>query len=104
MMRECPSGEDHIMKFRHLLTAGTSALVLAACGAPNRGYESSPAMAPEAAMKMAEPMYATEESATGGEGASDGSVQPGQEQYIAYMHSIGMCHPGKAIGPRLEIG
>jgi hypothetical protein len=102
MMREYPSGEDHFMKIRHLLAAGTSALVLAACGAPNRDYASSPAMAPEAAMKMAEPMYAAEESAIGGEGANDGTVQQGQEQYIAYMHSIGMRLPVKAIEPTMQ--
>ena len=90
------------MKFRHILAAGTSAILLAACGAADRASESNPAMAPpapEMAMKMADGTYAAEEQATGGEGASGEAVA---QQYIAYMHSIGMRLPVKSIEPTMQ--
>ncbi len=50
------------------------------------------------AMKMADQAYAEEESA-GGEAAPDA---PGAVQYIAYVHSIGLRIPVKAIEPAMQ--
>ncbi|MBA3068567.1 MAG: DUF4349 domain-containing protein [Hyphomonas sp.] len=90
------------MKFTHLLTAGASAIMLAACGASDRSYESSPSMAPpapEMAMKMADAVSEREESISGGAGAEGEAVA---QQYIAYIHSIGMRLPVKAIEPTMQ--
>ncbi|MFN3912616.1 DUF4349 domain-containing protein [Hyphomonas sp.] len=89
------------MKLRHLLAASTSALLLGACGAADRSYESSPSMAPpapEMAEKMDSAIY-TEESASGGEAAPEA---PGAVQYIAYAHAIGLRIPVKAIEPTMQ--
>lgn len=91
------------MNLRFSLTAAAaSILVLAACGASDRAYESSPAMAPPPeAVKMADASYAAaEESADGGSAAPE--APPGSVQYIAYIHSIGMSLPVQAIEPTLQ--
>jgi hypothetical protein len=89
------------MKIRLWIIAATSALALAACGASDSAYESRPSMAPaapEMAMKMANTDGVMEESerdrAAPGEAAT--------EQYIAYMHSIGMRLPVKTIEPTMQ--
>jgi len=88
------------MNIRLWLAAAASALALAACGS-ERAYDSSPSMAPpapEMAMKMAEADYAMEESADQGAGSGEAAAQ----QYIAYMHSIGMRLPVKTIEPTMQ--
>jgi hypothetical protein len=85
------------MKFRVSLAAAASAILLAACGASDRAYESSPAMAPPAP-EMLEKMVGAEDAA-GGEAAPEA---PGGVQYIAYSHSVGMRLPLKAIEPTLQ--
>lgn len=87
------------MKTRFAILGAVSALALAACGGPG-GYDSRPSMAPapmEAAKMAEEEMVYAEASESSG-----GSVQPGHEQYIAYMHSIGMRLPVKAIEPTMQ--
>ena len=60
------------MKFRVSLAAAASALLLAACSASDRAYESSPAMAPPPeAMKMADAPMEEAVAAEGGEAAPE---------------------------------
>ncbi len=88
------------MKFRVSLAAAASAIMLAACGASDRAYESSPAMAPPPeAMKMADAPMEEAVAAEGGEVAPDTA---GAVQYIAYSHSIGLRIPVAAIEPTMQ--
>lgn len=84
-----------------MAAAAASVFALASCGASDRAYESSPAMAPPEAAKMADATYAAaEESAEGGSAAPEAPA--GSVQYIAYIHSIGMSLPVQAIEPTLQ--
>lgn len=88
------------MKFRVSLAAAASAIMLAACGASDRAYESSPAMAPPPeAMKMADAPMEEAVAAEGGEVAPDTA---GAVQYIAYSHSIGLRIPVAAIEATMQ--
>ena len=88
------------MKFRVSLAAAASAILLAACGASDRAYESSPAMAPPPeAMKMADAPMEEAVAAEGGEAAPETA---GAVQYIAYSHSIGLRIPVKSIEPTMQ--
>lgn len=89
------------MKFRVSLAAAASAILLAACGASDRAYEPSPAMAPPApeAMKMA---GAPMDEAVAGEGGEAAPDAAGAVQYIAYSHSIGLRIPVGSIEPTMQ--
>lgn len=85
------------MKHVHWLTGAAAALGLAACGGGGN-YESSPAMAPPAP-QMSEIVEAPAKDAAGGETAPEA---PGQMQYIAYSHSVGMRLPLSAVELTLQ--
>ncbi len=90
------------MKFRVSLAAAASAILLAACGASDRAYESSPAMAPPAPEMLEKMAGAPMEDAVAAEGGEAAPDTAGAVQYIAYSHSIGLRIPVAAIEPTMQ--